>query len=147
MEVFRKRYPTGRFVVVVPTLALLDQWYVSLREDLRVPDDEIALFSGEGRSEDFRFVNLMVINTARTYASKVSEDYETMLIVDECHRAASQANALALKGNHRATLGLSATPEREYDDLFNAVLVPALGTNHFPLRLRPSVAGQSNRTV
>ena len=69
----------------------------------------------------------MVINTARTYASKLSEDYETMLIVDECHRAASQANALALKGNHRATLGLSATPEREYDDLFETTLVPALG--------------------
>ena len=127
MEVFRKHYPTGRFVIVVPTMALLDQWYVSLREDLRVPDDEIALFSGEGRPEDFRAVNLMVINTARAYASKVSEDCEAMLIVDECHRAASQANALALKGNYSATLGISATPERDYDDMFQTILVPALG--------------------
>ena len=127
MQVFRERYPSGRFVIVVPTLALLDQWYVSLREDLKVPDDSIASFSGEGRPDDFGIVNLMVINTARTYASKLSEDFETMLIVDECHRAASQSNALALKGNHVATLGISATPEREYDDLFNTVLVPALG--------------------
>ena len=50
-----------------------------------------------------------------------------MLVVDECHRAASRQNALALLGEHRATLGISATPEREHDDLFETVLVPALG--------------------
>ena len=127
MQVFRERYPNGRFVIVVPTLALVDQWYVSLREDLMVPDELIAVFSGEDRPKHFGAVNLMVVNTARTYASKVSEQYDTMLIVDECHRAASQSNALALKGNHKATLGISATPNREYDDLFNAALVPALG--------------------
>ena len=127
MQVFRERYPAGRFVIVVPTLALLDQWYVSLREDLNVNDDSIATFSGEGRTDDFRVVNLMVINTARFYAHKVSENSSSMLIVDECHRAASQANSLSLSGDHKATLGISATPEREYDDLFDTVLVPALG--------------------
>jgi len=50
-----------------------------------------------------------------------------MLIVDECHRAASEANSLALLGDPVATLGLSATPEREYDDFFETVLVPVLG--------------------
>ncbi len=127
MRFFRDRYPDGRFVIVVPTLALLDQWYVSLREDLMVPDEAITSYSGEGCPKDFGIVNLMVVNTARTYAAKVSESFDTMLIVDECHRAASEANALALKGNPKATLGLSATPEREYDDLFDKVLVPALG--------------------
>ena len=127
MRAFRDRYPDGRFVIVVPTLALLDQWYVSLREDLMVPDEVIASYSGEGRPKDFGIVNLMVVNTARTYAAKVSESFDTMLIVDECHRAASQANALALKGNPKATLGISATPEREYDELFRTVLVPSLG--------------------
>ena len=127
MQVFRRRYPAGRFVIVVPTLALVDQWYVSLREDLMVLDDSIAVFSGEGRPKDFSEVNLMVVNTARAYASKVSKQYDTMLIVDECHRAASRSNALALNGNHKATLGISATPNREYDDLFSTVLVPALG--------------------
>ena len=34
MASFRRRYPLGRFVIVVPTLALLDQWYVSLRGGL-----------------------------------------------------------------------------------------------------------------
>ncbi len=127
MQVFRQRYPKGRFVIVVPTLALVDQWYVSLCEDLQVSMDSIAVYSGEGRPTDSSVVNLMVVNTARTYASKVSEGHDTMLIVDECHRAASKSNALALNGSHKATLGISATPNREYDALFDSVLVPALG--------------------
>ena len=127
MQVFRERYPAGRFVIIVPTLALLDQWYVSLREDLLIPEDSIATFSGEGRPDNFSTVNLMVVNTARTYAPKASETAEAMLIVDECHRVASQSNSLALSGKYVATLGISATPEREYDDLFDTILVPALG--------------------
>ena len=127
MQVFRERYPAGRIVIIVPTLALLDQWYVSLREDLRVPDEEITFFSGESRPRDFGIVNLMVINTARKYAPRACEAFDTMLIVDECHRAASKSNALALDGCHEATLGISATPERAYDDLLNTVVVPVLG--------------------
>ena len=114
----RKRFPSARFAIVVPTLALLDQWYVSLREDLQVPEAEIATYSGESRAAEVGVVNLMVINTARTQAPKVPADSEAMLIVDECHRAASSSNSAALVGHYRATLGISATPEREHDDLF-----------------------------
>lgn len=127
MEFFRNKYPSGRFVIVVPTQALLDQWYVSLREDLLVPATEIATFSGEGRPEEFNVVNLMVINTARTHALGVPEQYDAMLIVDECHRAASQSNSLSLQGHYKATLGISATPQREHDNLFESVLAPRLG--------------------
>ena len=127
MASFRRRYPSGRFVIVVPTLALLDQWYVSLREDFLVPADEIATFSGEGRPQNPGIINLMVVNTARAQASKIPEAHDAMLVVDECHRAASQANSLSLKGEYKATLGISATPEREHDDLFHKILVPALG--------------------
>ena len=124
---FRDTYPDARFVIIVPTLALLDQWYVSLREDLLVPAESIAVYSGEGRPEESKVINLMVVNTARTYARGVSDLFDTMVIVDECHRAASPVNAAAISGSHLATLGMSATPERQYDDLFHTVLVPALG--------------------
>ena len=127
MALFRRRYPLGRFVIVVPTLALLDQWYVSLREDFLVPANEIAFFSGEGFPENLNIVNLMVINTARSHAIKVPQSHDAMLIVDECHRAATKSNSMALIGTYRATLGISATPEREYDDLFHSILIPALG--------------------
>jgi superfamily II DNA or RNA helicase len=48
--------------------------------------------------------------------------------VDECHRAGSPTNALALRGQYAATLGLSATPERDYDDGFEQQIGPALGS-------------------
>ena len=131
MHLFRERHPEGRFVIVVPTLALLDQWYASLREDLSVPERDIALYSGDGTPGDAGIVNLMVVNTARRHASLISERFPVMLIADECHRFASPANALSLTGKHRATLGLSATPARQYDDLCETVLVPALGPVFF----------------
>ena len=69
----------------------------------------------------------MVINTARTRIQNVIAKAPTLLIVDECHRAASEVNSLALIGDHVMTFGLSATPERDYDDLFLEVIQPALG--------------------
>jgi superfamily II DNA or RNA helicase len=123
---FFSRVPDGRIVVVVPTLALLDQWFVDLREDIGVESGDITVFSGEQHADRFGRINLMVINTARREAERAASS-RTMLIVDECHRAGAPTNAQALRGQHRATLGISATPEREYDEAFSQVLVPALG--------------------
>jgi superfamily II DNA or RNA helicase len=47
--------------------------------------------------------------------------------VDECHKAASDQFRSALDLPRIASLGLSATPERQYDDGLQEVLVPALG--------------------
>lgn len=69
----------------------------------------------------------MVVNTARTAAPTIATDRPTFLIVDECHRAASMHNAQSLRGDHVATLGLSATPDRDFDDLFAETVVPVLG--------------------
>jgi superfamily II DNA or RNA helicase len=68
-----------------------------------------------------------VINTARELAPSIAEEHETFLIVDECHRAGSPVNAKAIRGPHQAVLGLSATPEREYDEGFEQYVAPALG--------------------
>jgi len=114
-------------VIVVPTLALLDQWHVSLVEDLDVDESEISVYSGIEKSDSVSKVNIVVLNTARKIVPEISNSNSVMLIVDECHRAASPQNALALRGDHAATLGLSATPERQYDDGFEKYLVPSLG--------------------
>lgn len=124
---FKEMYPDGRYLIVVPTTALLDQWYVSLREDLLVPEENIACFSGEDKPSKPREVNLIVLNTARSIAPKIAGQGPTFLIVDECHRAGSPINALALGGQHSATLGLSATPQREYDDGFQTRVAAVLG--------------------
>lgn len=108
-------------------MALQDQWAVGLTDDLGVVADELALFGGGRRHPKPKRVNLMVMNTGRTQAPAIAAKFPTMLIVDECHRIASPVNAQALAGDHVASLGLSATPERDFDDLFAEVVEPALG--------------------
>jgi len=116
-----------QIVVVVPTLALLDQWYVGLEEDLGVHQTQIATFSGRGRERSPSRLNLLVINTAREVAPAIAAAGPSFLIVDECHRASGPVNSLALRGDHSATLGLSATPEGTYDNSFDERVAPLLG--------------------
>lgn len=127
ISAYGDQHPCGRVVIIVPTLALLDQWYLSLQEDLGVPPEHIALYSGESRSEAPRDINLLVLNTARAIAPTLNEGQDSLLIVDEVHRVASPINSLALAGNWAASLGMSATPERQYDSGFEDIVVPALG--------------------
>lgn len=127
MLTFREKFPQGRILVVVPTVTLLDQWVVSLQEELGVPREEIGCYSGDEKSPEPKPVNVAVINTARKLARTITANADTFLIVDECHRAGSPVNALALQTSARAALGLSATPEREYDDGFQKHVLPALG--------------------
>ena len=50
------------------------------------------------------------------------------MIVDECHRAAAQENSKSICVEKEIfTLGLSATPERQYDNGFEDILLPILG--------------------
>ena len=123
---FHNSRPDALVLVLVPTIALLDQWYVSLREDLALEDSDVGLFSGEGRAKTWRPVNLMVLNTSRKLADNYPAE-RSMLIVDECHRAATSHNSAALLREYAATLGMSATPERDYDAGLDELLVPALG--------------------
>ncbi len=116
-----------RFAIVVPSLALLDQWYVSLREDLGVRPEEIATYSGEGIPAEPSAVNLLVINTARSLMRSLTATGDWCLIVDECHRAGSDENSRALDGEFIAALGLSATPERDYDPGLEDLIIPVLG--------------------
>jgi len=112
---------------VVPTTSLLDQWWVGLQEDLGVEETEIAVYAGGPKPAGPKRVNLVVVNTGREWTERISEAAVTFLIVDECHRAGSPLNARALAGSHQSTLGISATPEREGDSGFEAVLIPTLG--------------------
>jgi superfamily II DNA or RNA helicase len=128
MQEFRKKYSDGRVFIVVPTITLLDQWYVSLQEDFGVPPEDIACFSSQEKAKKPRKANLLVINSARDLVSKSTVDGCNFLIVDECHRAGSPENAKALRGGFEAALGLSATPKREYDQGFEDYVVPVLGS-------------------
>lgn len=127
MAEVRATDPSARFVIIVPTVALADQWVVGLGADLGVVSDDIAMFGGGATASHRRLVNVAVVNSARSVAPEISRLEPTMLIVDECHRVASKENSRALVGDHIATLGLSATPQRDWDSLFSEVVEPALG--------------------
>lgn len=121
-------HANGLAVIIVPTTALLDQWFLSLQDELGVDPSEIGLLGGGEKPKDDAKIIVAVINSARRVQGKWAEpDRPKMLIVDECHRAGSPENAKALVGDFKATLGLSATPVREYDDGFSSFVEPALG--------------------
>jgi superfamily II DNA or RNA helicase len=121
------RSPRTRVVILVPTLALLDQWCIGLEEDLGVRQDQIVTFSGRRHAAAAGRINLLVINTAREIAPSLAGSGPSFLIVDECHRASGPVNSRALQGEHSATLGLSATPEGTYDDSFKERVAPSIG--------------------
>jgi superfamily II DNA or RNA helicase len=126
MDCFQ-RHPNAQALIIVPTIALLDQWWLALQEELNVSPEEIGLLSGQERPDGNEPIIIAVINSARKFTADFSNGRTVFLIVDECHRAGSPMNARAMDGNFKATLGLSATPERQYDEGFLQLLQPPLG--------------------
>lgn len=112
-------------LVIVPTVALLDQWWEESASFFGTSLDDINIVTSSGRLRNGT-INLAVLNSA----SKLNLGRRTQpyfLIVDECHKAASKKFRSALDGSPTATLGLSATPERPYDEGLKEVLIPRLG--------------------
>lgn len=112
-------------LVVVPTTALLEQWWEEAADYFDLELDEINIVTGSLRFQ-LGTINIAVINTAAKLAEKIREK-SCFLIVDECHKAASEHFRTALQIDSVASLGLSATPERPYDQGLEDVLIPALG--------------------
>ena len=116
-----------KVVIVVPTTALRDQWHSVMNSSWQIPDNEIITKKEDLNSKDWKYL-VLVVNTARDVIPTLKIQSQSFLIVDECHRAASEKNRKCLVGEWQATLGLSATPERQFDDFFETILVPSLGS-------------------
>ena len=127
LERFFAEHTDGRALIVVPTIALLDQWFIDICDATDLDESDVGCYSGNQRPECPARINILVLNTARRVCHELSQCGSTILIVDECHRAGAAENSRALQGVHEATLGLSATPERESDNGFESRIVPALG--------------------
>ena len=137
-----KEIPNGKILVIVPTTALQDQWYITLLDELEIEPNQISTWPENTNLSSL--VHIMVVNTARTKAKTVADSTENLLLIaDECHRYASPENANALAIKTSATLGLTATAERDYDDGLDEVLIPNLGNMIY----RYSIANARNDGV
>lgn len=112
----------GVSVVLVPTVVLLHQWHDVLSQSLPV-GTKIGLL-GDGHRGDRRPFDVLVavIASARTRTLDLG-GRSGLLVVDECHRSASEKNREALDERFTKRLGLSATHER-LDNLHEEVLLP-----------------------
>ncbi len=114
----------GRTLVLVPTIVLLHQWFHVLSESL--PGVRIGRV-GDGHDDDLdtHEVVVAVVASARTRVFRLRGE-PGLLVVDECHRSASEKNQEALDDRFVKRLGLSATHER-MDNAHQTVLLPYFG--------------------
>jgi superfamily II DNA or RNA helicase len=94
----RKARKVDRLLVVVPTIALADQWMVSFTEDLGLRDEETLQIDSKTQASELAIANVVVINTARGLNLTVEVSARTFLVVDECHRAGSKENSRSISG-------------------------------------------------
>lgn len=134
-----------RVGIVVPTTALLEQWYSELRQQLGIHPDRIGRLGSADHDLNYSThrVALAVVNSAREGLPFIADHWKhqghrVLLIVDECHRAGSEQNARLFRGPYDYTLGLSATPER-LDDGFDQHMIPGLGEVVFRYPVRQAL--------
>ena len=123
-----KRYlendPQKSILIVVPSIALLDQWYDSLSQNF--DDKEISLNGGGEQTKVITKICISTIGSLKNIISLIDAE-NTLLIVDECHKIGTEKRGEMLTNAWHATLGLSATPERDYDDNFYIIIKKILG--------------------
>mgnify|MGYP006059007707 FL=1 len=124
LKKYLEEEPDKSILIVVPSIALLDQWYEGI--SLNFKSKDIALNGGGEQITDLSKVCITTIDSLKNIISKVDQN-NTLLIVDECHKIGTEKRGEMLTGNWHATLGLSATPERDYDDNFYIIIKKILG--------------------
>lgn len=122
-----------RALILVPTIALVNQWKLECKDFNFI---NVITVSSKSKWEDNLNEILMLASLSNnsfivisTYASFVSKRFkqlmcmfpdDTLLIADEAHNVgASQILAEFKKLKLKKRIGLSATPERNYDGLAN----------------------------
>ena len=123
-----KRYlendPQKSILIVVPSIALLDQWYDSLSQNF--DDKEISLNGGGEQTKIITKICISTIDSLKNIMRLIDAE-NSLLIVDECHKIGTEKRGEMLTNAWHATLGLSATPERDYDDNFYIIIKKILG--------------------
>ena len=138
LEIYKR---TGYYkaLILVPTITLVNQWeleckkfnftsIVKISSKSNWKNDFAALLTKEHLFPTEQ-ISYIIISTYASFAKKsIFEDLnqlpaKTLLIADECHNMGSDSLLKLLpKVNYKRKIGLSATPERQFDDDGNAKL-------------------------
>lgn len=156
MKIINKLFDSGDIRRVVITMYgndLLDQWAIQIRENYKNkqinyhyasqkmmkdfimhPDNAILILSREAKNLS-RLLDLF---------DRLPGDYhnDTLFVFDEVHGAGANAFVENLSGRlspYRYRLGLSATPEREYDEVGNDFLLNEIGEVIFEFTLQDAI--------
>ena len=156
MKIINKLFDSGDIRRVIITMYgndLLDQWAIQIRENYKNkqinyhyasqkmmkdfvmhPDDSILILSRDSKNLS-RLLDLF---------DRLPGDYrnDTLFVFDEVHGAGSNTFVENLSGRlspYRYRLGLSATPEREYDDAGNDFLLNEIGEVIFEFTLQDAI--------
>lgn len=156
MKIINKLFDGGDIRRVVITMYgndLLDQWAIQIRENYKNkqinyhyasqkmmkdfvmhPDDSILILSRDSKNLS-RLLDLF---------DRLPGDYrnDTLFVFDEVHGAGSSTFVENLSGRlspYRYRLGLSATPEREYDEAGNDFLLNEIGEIIFEFTLQDAI--------
>lgn len=123
MDSMLQRFPEVRVKVVVPTVALAQQWKTAFLS--HAPEEALrpGFFGGGLRDDPARQVMIYILNSARdSLATHIRRELalrrHVLLICDECHHCQSPQNRRIFDfltpevaaGGLYASLGLSATP-------------------------------------
>jgi len=121
-DVFEKKL-CNKALIVVPTITLQDQWQLNLSDFFGVSPHDISLWRTS--SHEAKKINICVINSLSRITINNYEEY--VIVADECHRYASESFFKGINYPWKYSVGLSATPKREYDNFFEDRLIPILG--------------------
>lgn len=116
---------SGRGLVLVPTLELLEQWVRELRSTL--PDHRIGRLGG-GHDDDLFACDIVVAtpHSAAAVPVDLPPGATGVLVADEAHRYGAPTWGAALRDEFGLRLALTATYERA-DDGVDDVLAPYFG--------------------
>lgn len=156
MKIINQLFDSGNIRRVVITMYgndLLDQWAIQIRKTYKNkqinyhyasqkmmkdfimhPDDSILILSRDSKNLS-RLLDLF---------DRLPGDYrrDTLFVFDEVHGAGSNTFVENFSGRlspYRYRLGLSATPEREYDDVGNDFLLNEIGEVIFEFTLQDAI--------
>jgi superfamily II DNA or RNA helicase len=126
LRLFLDKNPNKQVLILVPSVSLLDQWFLELEKFLG-KEVEIGIYGGGFKAKKSSQIILTTMDSAKKALNLIRNTEKCFLIVDECHRVGAEKRSIPIQNKWMATLGLSATPEREYDKALNEIIIPYIG--------------------